>query len=305
MSRSGIRIRPLPLVMVTLMLQACQRPGAAEPIRAATPAPASAPQGAANDTPAALMAQAFEGWTSGQPHVVDMPAEKGADEKTSRVLVSPTQVITLDDDHRALVVTGPLDGGGEPVSGHAVGASVSVYGFERRGGRWFKTFERAAITWTGFYGEAGSFKVHPVGPGRVALSIENGSCWQGYCGHWVEVFALGATDARPLFNQRTSTSSTGATEGCTEWLEGKKLAGADDTASISATNCFDVNGKWRFEPAGDSGWPDVVLTFTGAEATQEKEDTPPVLRAVEEQLVLRHDGTAYKPVRGRNPTHDL
>lgn len=304
MKRPGFPV--LPLVVVTLLLQACQRPGAAEPAPEPAAAPASAPQGAADDSPEALMGLAFDGWTSDRSHAVKVPADEGADEKEATVLVSPQQVVTLDADHRALVVNGPLDAGdGTPQSGHAVGASVGVYGFERRSGRWFKTFERPSVTWTGFNGAAGRFKAQPLGPGRMALSIENGSCWQGYCGHWLEVFALSPDGAHPLFNQRTSTSAVGATEGCTEWLAGKKLEVAADAAPITANNCFDINGQWRFEQAGDSGWPDVVLTFTGAEATQSKEDAPPALRTIKEQLVLRHDGTAYKPLRGRNPTHDF
>jgi hypothetical protein len=295
-----VTVRLLALCIATGLLQACQ-PEAGEPPAAPPAAPVPQPKGAADDTAGALMAQAFAGWTDKQPLTLSVPSEEAG--KEVDVLVSPALVVTLDADHRVLVVIGPPDaGGGQVQQSHANGANVGAYGFERRNGRWFKTFERPSLTWTGFYGEAGELKTHPLGAGRLALSIDNGSCWQGYCGHWLEVFALGADDARPLFKQRTSTSSVGATEDCTEWLAGKKPAGADGPASITTTNCFDINGQWRFEQAGDSGWPDAVLTFTGAEAAQDKEDAPPVPRAIEEQLVLRHDGTAYKPVLGRNPT---
>ncbi|PTT89231.1 hypothetical protein DBR42_08255 [Pelomonas sp. HMWF004] len=301
MKRAPVRL--LALCLAAGLLPACQ-PGAGKPPAAPPSAPVQQPTGAADDTAAALMAQAFAGWTDTQALTLSVPSDEAG--KEVDVLVSPALVVTLDADHRVLVVTGPPDaGGGQAQQSHANGANVGAYGFERRNGRWFKTFERPSITWTGFNGEAGQFKTQPLGPGRMALSIENGSCWQGYCGHWVEVFALGADGAHPLFNERTSTSAVGATEGCTEWLAGKKLEAAADAAPITANNCFDINGQWRFVPAGDSGWPDVVLTFTGAEATQSKEDAPPVLRTIEEQLVLRHDGTAYKPLRGRNPTHDF
>jgi hypothetical protein len=301
MKRATIRL--IALGIATGLLQACQ-PGAAEPPAAPTAAPVPQPKGAGDDTAAALMAQAFAGWTDTQPLTLSVPSDEAG--KEVDVLVSPALVVTLDADHRVLVVTGPPDaGGGQVQQSHANGANVGAYGFERRHGRWFKTFERPSLTWTGFYGEAGELKTRPLGAGRAVLSIENGSCWQGYCGHWLEVFALGAADARPLFKQRTSTSSVGATEGCTEWLAGKELEGANNPAAITATNCFDIHGQWRLEQAGDSGWPDVVLTFTGAEAAQDKEDAPPMLRAIDELMLLRHDGKVYKPVRGRNPTRDF
>ncbi|MFG6467211.1 hypothetical protein [Roseateles sp. BYS87W] len=301
MRRTGFQWVALALLMLTL--QACQRPGPG-PGPDSDTAAASAPAGAADDSPGALMAQVFAGWKADAPHAVDMPAEPGSPEKTSRVLVSPMQVIALDADHRALVVAGPLDGGrGEPVDGHATGASVSVYGFERRDGRWFATFARPALTWTGFFGTPGELKQQALAPGRVALSIENGSCWQGFCGSWVEVFGVTAAGVQPLFNERIATSAAGAVEGCSEWLEGKKADAAE--ASLTADNCFDIQGTWRFEAATGTGWPDAVLTFTGTEAAQEPPGAPLTRRTIDEQRVLRHDGTTYRPLHGRNPTHDI
>lgn len=298
MKRFGSRC--LSWAVLALALQACQRPGPAPDLAAL---PASSPAGAADDSPGTLMAQAFAGWKADQPHAVDLPADPASPQKTSRVLVSPLQVIALDADHRALVVTGPLDGGGEPVKGHAVGASISVYGFERRAGRWFQTFSRPALTWTGFYGEPGELKQQLLAPGRVAMSIENGSCWQGFCGSWVAVFAVTPEGVQPMFSQRTSTSATGVTDSCGDWLDGKKDDAAD--ASLTPDNCFDIHGTWRFEAASGAGWPDVVLTFTGTEAAQDREGAPLTRRTIDQQLVLRHDGKAYQTLHGRNPTRDL
>lgn len=290
----------LSMAVLALALQACQRPTPA-PDTAAVPA--TSPQGAADDSPDALMAQVFAGWKADQPYAVDLPADASTQERTSRVLVSPMQVIALDADHRALVVTGPLDGGDGPVKGHAGGASVSVYGFERREGRWFTTFARPTLTWTGFYGEPGELKQQPLAPGRVAMSIENGSCWQGFCGSWVYVFAVTIDGVQPMFDQRTSSSATGVVESCSEWLDGKKHDVAE--AALTPDNCFDIHGTWRFEAASSAAWPDVVLTFTGTEAAQAQEGGPLTRRTVDQQMVLRHDGKAYQTLRGRNPTRDL
>jgi hypothetical protein len=248
------------------------------------------------------MAEAFPGWTSKAPHPTLVSSGEGDARKEVTALLSPALVAALDSDHRMLVVTGPAaDGKGQPLESHANDANIGAYGFERRDGRWFKTFQRHSLGWTGFYGEVGTLKAHALGNGRVALSVENGSCWQGFCGDWLQVYALSLNEARPAASLALGSSSTGATVGCEEWLKGKPLA-ADEAMSITADNCFKVGSRWRFDKASDAGWPDLVVEFTGGEAVEGAKPGQPSPRVVDEQLVLRHDGSAYKILSGRNPT---
>lgn len=43
------------------------------------------------------------------------------------------------------------------------------------------------------------------------------------------------------------------------------------------------------------------MTFNGSQAAQDAKTGRITPRVVDDQLVLRHDGTGYKPVSGRNP----
>lgn len=291
------------------LLPACQ-PGADAPKPVAAPPAASAataPAGAPNDAADSLMAEAFPGWTSKAPYPMAAPSREAADGKAVRVLVSPALVAALDADHRMLVVSGPEVGGdGRPQDFHPAQAHVGLYGFERRGDRWFKTFERPSLTWTGFNGNAGTLKVHAVAAGRTVLSIENGSCWQGTCGEWLQLYALGINEAKALSSLMAASTSTGATFGCAEWLKGQPLAASDEAMPITADNCFDVSSQWRFETRADApGWPDLVVTFSGSEAVGAVKPNQFVPRAIDSRLVLRHDGSGYKVFSGRNPTHEF
>jgi len=293
--------RLLPALVASLLLQACEpRPGVAPPAASAPAASSAQPAGAADDSPAALMAQAFSGWTSQAGHAVDVPSGEGT--RKDRVLVSPTLVATLDADHRVLIVSGvPDDGHGQPEAAHATAVNLGLYGFEARAGRWFKTFERPSLAWTGSYGSPGELKVHAFGAGRAVLSVQTEDCGQGFCGQRLQLFALNPRDASELADQRLGGSATDATVGCDEWLQGKPLGAAETPDPITPGNCYDVRGEWRFEKPVDSAWPDLVITFTGTQASQDPKGGDVTRRIVDEQLVMRHDGTRYKVLSGRNP----
>ena len=246
------------------------------------------------------MADAFSGWTAAAPYPVQVPSGEGT--RQDRVLVSPALVVTLDADHRMLVVSGvPDDGHGQPEQFHATAVNIGLYGFERRAGRWVKTFERASFAWTGAYGVAGELGVHALAAGRTALSMENGYCGQGYCSQRLQVFALSPRGAKLLTEQMIGGNATDATLGCAEWLSGKPLAEADKPDPMTPANCYDVRSKWQFEKADGDAWPDLVVTFTGTQAVEDSRTGQTAPRVVDEQLVLRHDGNGYKTLRGRNP----
>lgn len=287
----------LPSLALTALLAGCQQKTDTAPVAAA----ASAPAGAADDSPASLMAAAFSGWTAAKPHIVQVPSGEG--QRLDPVLVSPAISATLDADHRILVVVGvPDDGHGQPEQSHATAVNLGLYGFERRGGRWVKTFERASLAWVGSYGQPGDIGLHALGAGHTALSVDNEYCGQGRCSRRLQVFALAMADARLLIDQMISDNTTDATVGCAEWLAGKPLPDAETPDAMTPANCYDISGKWHFEArAGDAGWPDLVVSFTGGQAVQDAQTGRITPRVVDDQLVLRHDGGSYKTLSGRNP----
>lgn len=294
----------LALSLCLTWLQACQRkPGVeriAEPASGPTTTTAEA-TGALDDSPAALMAAVLRGGRPDGTGLQSVPAPQGAPEKTTLVSVSPSLVIPLDADHRMLVVSGiPTDGHGGIIQAHVTEANVGLYGFERRSGRWFRTVDRPSLTWTGFYGDAGELKSEPAGPGRAVLSILNGSCWQGQCGTWLEVYALTLLEARPLTRQLISSESDAF--GCDEWQRGKPREPKEDDPPVDYDRCYAIEGRWRFESSTSSGWPDLVLSFTGYDAVHDSKTGQTVPLGVNEQLVLRDDGSSYRPLNGRNPT---
>lgn len=290
-------LRLIPLTVTAALLAGCQQKTDTTPVAAA----ASAPSGAADDSPASLMAAAFSGWTAAKPHVVQVPSGEG--QRLDPVLVSPAISATLDADHRMLVVVGvPDDGHGQPEQSHATAVNLGLYGFERQGGRWIKTFERPSLAWVGSNGQAGDIGLHALGAGRTALSVDNEYCGQGRCSRRLQVFALAMPDARLLIDQVIGDNATDATIGCAEWLAGKPLPEAETPDPMTPANCYDISGKWRFEPrAGDAGWPDLVVSFTGGQAVQDAQTGQTTPRVVDDQLVLRHDGGSYRTLSGRNP----
>lgn len=296
-----LALRLLLIVTATTLLPGC-KPTPDAPVAAAAP-PASASAGAADDSPAALMAQAFPGWAATRPHAASMPSGEGAAQEP--VLVSPLKVVPLDAEHRMLLVTGvPDDGTGQPLQLHATSVNVGAYGFERREGRWVKTFERPSLVWTGFNGQVGEVKVHDLGAGRTALSLQNGTCGQDVCSEWVRFFALAPGDARALTPDLPLSRKLEDAPGCAPWLAGQPASAPDPADAFTPENCVDVSGTWRFEPAADpatAGWPDLVVAFKGSKAVQDGSTGQAAPRAVDEKLVLRHDGRGYQVVSGRNP----
>lgn len=272
--------------------------------KAATPgtpsaAAASAPAGAADDQPASLMAQVFPGWTATAALAASVPAGPGG--APERLLVSPLMAAPLDAEHRALVVVGaPDDGSGQPLQFNATQVNVGVYGFERRDDRWVRTFSQSSLAWSGANGEVGQAKVHQLGNGRVALTLQNGLCAQDVCSEWVRVFALAADGARALTPDLKIAHKLEDAPGCERWLAGDPPADTDKGDPITADNCVDVAGSWQFETTGADGWPDLVLTFKGRKAVPDA-DGKLAPQAVDGELRLRHDGSGYRPAGGRNP----
>lgn len=276
-------------IAATALLLGCQ---------AKVDAPAAAPVGAADDQPATLMAQIYPGWAATPPYAASVPTGQGSAQEP--VLVSPLRVVPLDVDHRMLLVAGvPDDGTGQPLQLHATEVNIGAYGFERRAGRWVKTFERPSMTWTGFNGQVGQVKVHDLGDGRTVLTLQSGTCGQDVCSEWVRLFNLAPNDARALTPDLRLTRKQEDSPACTRWLAGQPVDPADKDDLPTPENCADVTGTWQFETTGTPGWPELVLEFKGRLAVLDAGQLAP--RVVDGKWVLRHDGSAYQAVSGRNP----
>jgi hypothetical protein len=157
----------------------------------AAPAPATA---SATLKRAELMALVFpdsQGPAAkpGQPDTVSLP-EIGNDGKAvpgsaaeQNARVSPREVVKLDDTHAVMLTeTVPLDDQGQPMDGHVNGAWLGAYFFEQGPEGWKLASRNDGVDYLGFMGNLGTTKVERIAPQRFALTITNGSCWQGYCG---------------------------------------------------------------------------------------------------------------------------
>ena len=253
------------------------------------------------------MREAFPDWGGERPYVMSIaePDPKGHD--TVTVATSPEQVVALDATHRVLVVSGTIsDEAGHLGGGHAVPGNLGAYWFERRDGRWFVTRRRDSILWSGFMGNVGTIKPLELGGARHAVSVENGSCWQGFCADFLDVAEFDADRAQLLVDGlRVSTTSTGAAEGCAEALAGAKPGSHETTADLDAGNCFDIGGQWRFEPGAGDARGDLVVSYSGAELVADDHEGGYVPKKIASTLVLRYASGTYRPVSGKNPTHDF
>jgi hypothetical protein len=275
---------------------------ASYPESAAASAPA---RGAPDDDKVSLMQEAFPEWRSDQPYVWYVPEADPKGHETTSVAISPELVVSIDETHRVLVVRGTIsDDDGRLGGGHAEPGNLGAYWFERRDDRWFVTHRRDSILWSGFMGEIGTVKPVESVDTLHAVSIENGSCWQGFCAGYLFIADFDREHAKLLVDGlRVASTSTGGTPGCTEALAGKKADPHGTLTELGPDNCFDVDGKWRFQARGGAERPDLVVAYSGAELV--KDGGGNVAKPVSGTLVLRYANGEYKPASGVNPTHDF
>lgn len=292
-------LRLISLTLTTAWLAGCQDRTAAPGPDTRPAAAASVPAGATDDQPAALMAQVFPGWTATPAFAASVPAAQGGAQEG--LLVSPLMAVPLDAEHRALVVVGqPDDGSGQPQQFNATQVNVGVYGFERRDGRWVRTFSKPSLAWTGANGQVGQAKAHQLGGGRVALTFQSGLCAQDVCSEWVRVFSLDADGTRALTPDLKIAHKLEDAPGCARWLAGDPPADAGKDDPVTPDNCVDVTGSWHFETTGADGWPDLVVDFKGRRPVADASGTL-APKTVDGAWRLRHDGSGYRAASGRNP----
>lgn len=294
--------------------------GPSAPASAAPTASApTGPTGALSDSKEALMREVFDGWGTDRAFSALAPTG-GADGEEQMMVVNPRLVVKIAADTRLLVVAGsPTDENGQAQRGHAEAGRLLLYTFMPREGRWFAREDGPAVISTGFHGEAGDVQVSKLGTDHLMVSVENGSCWQGYCGRWLELHELAEDGPHPLLESTLMLSSTsvGATAGCGDWLATAPGTGAatgtapaaaapaSAPADVGTENCYDVDSRWHLEPPGDAERPNLVVEFSGREVVADDKTGKLSPRRVDDVVVLQHDGTLYRRVKGRFPTHSF
>jgi hypothetical protein len=278
---------------------------AAAPVPAA-PAPATPATASASLKRAELMALVFpdsQGPAAkpGQPDTVSLP-EIGNDGKAvpgsaaeQNARVSPREVVKLDDTHAVLLTeTVPVDDQGQPMDGHVNGAWLGAYFFEQGPEGWKLASREDGVDYLGFMGNLGTTKVERTAPQRFALTITNGSCWQGYCGQWLSVYALEAGKVRAVASAiPLSASNEGADEACEKVLKSEKPEEAPRVA------CYDINGTPAFAAGPDDGTPgEMRIAFKGERTAGPKGRR---VETVDSTLVYAWRKDAYVLTEGRNP----
>jgi hypothetical protein len=290
-----------------------------------------APSAASNE-PATLMQLAFPGWKPAGPEAVReiaSPAETGKPPETGSYALSPGLVLKPETDRVVLVVVGvPADAQGNTQAGHASQAQLGAYWFEKRGARWFKVAEQPEFAQEGFSGNPGELRQVDLGGGKIALAVENGSCWQGSCGKWLALYGVGEEQLSKLFGDLLSSDSEGSTSSCSDLLKPgaghqQRLALDDYSSNIG---CYQIVGRWSIAPAASGPGP-LSIDFDGLQSSgemvpaQKKTAVPPkaeggdseeeteeylvTVSKLQQQQVYNYANGRYVLLKGTNPNPGL
>lgn len=276
-----------------------------------------APSAASNE-PAALMQLAFPGWKAA-----------GEAPETGSYALRPGLVLKPGANRAVLIVVGvPADALGNSQAGHVSQAQLGAYWFEQRGARWFKVAEQPEFAQEGFSGNPGELRQIDLGGGKIALAVENGSCWQGSCGSWLALYVVGEQQLSKLFGDLLSSDSEGASSGCSDLL--KLGAGHQQRVALddysSGSGCYQIVGRWSITPATAGPGP-LRIEFGGlqssaeqvpavkktgvppkAEGSDSEEETEEYLVTVsklQQQQVYNYENGRYVLVKGTNPNPGL
>jgi hypothetical protein len=232
---------------------------------------------AGSSEPAVLMRLAFPGWQpTGAKSVreIALPPEKtptGTSNSSERASFSlaPSLLMNLAQDRVVLVVTGALaDAKGNSLTSHSSPALLGAYWFEKRGDRWFKVAEQPAFALTGFLGDPGTLRQLDMGGGRIALAVENGSCWQGSCAEFLALYSVGEKKIKRVFRNRVSSNCEEATISCNDLMSLKVGQRKRVPLEDYSTNygCYHIEGRWDILPTAD-GPGQLVVEYSGKQTS--------------------------------------
>lgn len=298
-----------------LALAACQRdapPRAPAGAASSSTPPASAPvasassvvaNGTTDDSPEALMTEAFPTWKHGGVQVLRVPHEQYPSEART-VAVQPSSVMKIDATHRALVtVGGPSDEHGEDAASHADPGVVGVYLFELRDGRWFKTRAQDSVVWSGSHGSVHDIRKFDLAPGHPALVVEGSFTGQGetsIAADIVEVEPAGARLVLPILPLHEDTFGSAA-DGCEDWVGGARTPTSEQLADPNAFACREFTGTWRVEPVADGGPGDVVVAYRLNDTVDDAQGKTKHFERTERTVVFHYTPTGYVKASGEPP----
>jgi hypothetical protein len=278
----------------------------------------AAPAVPAAPAPAELMMQAFPGWslhpashvqTVTLPHMPGLSREPGLavwSEGLNRVLAEPRLTLRLDATHLTLIAgLVPATENGKPAVSHVLPMAIAAYQFERRGGSWQLTTRQGVFAMRGFFGEA-SLRAVELSDRRQALAVEYGSCWQGYCGTWMALYALdkGAMRQEPAVEMALSGINVDSTGDCMRRLQPlikphpQESHPDDDKVPGDSHDCYAIESSWTVEPSREQPG-DLVIRYQGAMSRAQTYAAPP--SAIDQRQVLRYKDGKYRAISGFNP----
>jgi hypothetical protein len=238
-----------------------------------------------------LMRLVFPEWSptgTGANQLLALPG--GSDEHSAAVeteaRIMPTHVIRLDETHAVMVTeAAAIDDDGEPQRCHACAVNLGAYFFSHDDKGWRLDARTDSIGAVGADGHGGDMKVARLGNAYV-LFAEWGSCWQGYCGTWLEPFGFWPGKAKRLGEAiRLSAENSGAVGDCD----------ANDPALGSSQPCYEVSGKWSIRK------DQLVIDFKGTTRDAAEEGLRPPATPVAAQAHFALQGEALTLVSGTNP----
>ncbi len=207
-------------------------------------------------------------------------------------LVSPLQVVRLDDGHAVVLTQAVEISDGQLQASHAASAWLGAYFFSLGADGWTLSSRIDGFDQQGFFGAVGATRIERIAPHRVVLTLQNDSCWQGFCGTWLSIYELGASSVQTLLRSTPlQASSENASEACTDLLSGKPV-----TEKVGYA-CFNVSGKYSLALGNDEEPGALRIMFSG----RSQADPKAPLKPVQETLVYRYQKQGYKLISGRNP----
>ncbi|MES2510189.1 MAG: hypothetical protein V4625_09675 [Pseudomonadota bacterium] len=242
-----------------------------------------------------LLKLVFPDWsgTASMVQTVDLSALRkktsSANTGMQRAQVFPLYVVKLDDIHAVLLTqTLPVGNGEEPHTCHGCSGFVSAYFFTRDDAGWKLSGRQDAVTTSGVEGEIGKTAIARLGEAHYAFTSEWGSCWQGYCGSWLEVVSL-RPDKAVAATLRSSIDNDGVNGACSE-LDVKDSA----VHSNNVRACHQVVGSWKFAAGHLIGDFRGRLTPTGKS-----------VQKIHEQATYTFSDGTLRLERGTNPIPDF
>lgn len=244
----------------------------------------------------ALMAIVFPDWQGSDGKTVqaiELPMngdnEQSPAETKTRSEILPLYVVKLSESHAVMLTQAlPVDSNGEALACHACPGYVGAYSFTRYPSGWRLTARQDAVAEIGVNGSLGKTQIVRVGENGFLFTADWGSCWQGYCGHWLALMSLQPDRAIPYAPDLISAENTGAHEEC---------GSSPGSAVISdpVHQCFDVKGTWKIQ--GDR----LVANFLGHRTDLDPEGKRLPTKTVKQQAIYRIEKERLVLESGENP----